>query len=275
MHSSILHQSVTRLRSRVTESVIEDILASSIIADAGKHPVRTSVHASSVVSEDWCSREFVLGEFYPDRATTDPQDKMYTHLHNIFQHGWEVHRKWQRIFLSQGLAVFSEEKGEYELDLTHYDPEYMIYYSPDAIITALGKTRVVEIKGINTEEYQSVHDLPLEEAVKLSQTVKKARQQINLYMYLLHIEEGLILAEDKNTQAYRVWTCVPTQAVLSPLVKKITDHKRDHEIHARQGTLPPRYKGCTAVSASRARRCPMRDLCFSNELGKENVDLQL
>lgn len=265
--TSINREKLARLQSRVTDSVMEDIFSMAIVSASGKHPARTEVHASSLIADDWCSREYVLGEFHPQEAIQNSNEKFY-HLHAIFEHGWMIHKKWQAWYKANGLAVYNQQLQDYELDLTHYDPERMIYYSPDAIIrTIMKRNRVIEIKGINTDEYQSVASLPLEDAVKVSQTIKKARQQVNLYMWLEGLQYGAVLAEDKNTQSYRVWSCNFDFEVIRPFADRLDSHKLDHNLYRDTGHkfLPTRYKACKSVDSPRAKKCPMRELCFRKE----------
>src|SRR6266516_1225138 len=122
-------------------------------------PPRDGLHASSVLESDadFCVRQHVLADSFPDERQ---QKEQYLSALQKFLHGWQIHEKWQyKLLKSTGLVPWNHSMEEYELDLTHIDPESDIKYSPDAIIEYAGFVMPIEIKGINTLDYQGCPDL--------------------------------------------------------------------------------------------------------------------
>jgi len=253
---------ITPNTTRVKEAVFHSMFTRMFVRWGANNPLRTKLHASSLIvsASEWCEREHVLLDAYPEDAEPTEQYSS-AHLNAIFVHGWSLHEKWQNLFKRYGRVVY---RGfEPCLDLTHYHEQYDLRYSPDAIIEDhQGKWYPVEIKGINHDEYQAACALPLEQAVLHSETVKKARVQVILYMHLLNLQEGLILAEDKNTQQFRVWWLQYDQSLIQEYLDRLSSLADAKKSLATFGTLPERK--CGEFDSPRAKRCPMRTLCFSN-----------
>lgn len=268
---------------------------------------RDGLHASSVLESDsdFCTRQHVLADAFPGERQTKEQ---YWSVLAKFLHGWNIHEKWQQKLLKpSGLVVKrareDDEEGwplppEWELDLTHTDPETGIKYSPDAIITFAGMVMPVEIKGINTLDFQGCEELyrevctpvgahdpgamgyhfekaqekrpgiigaTVQEAMERNKSIRSAYPQVQLYMHLLGLQKGVILAEDKNTQEFMVWIVdYDPSAVDKPLLRaKVVAY--GIEEHRQNALLPQRI--CKTRNDSRAKRCPFRDACFSRANG--------
>jgi hypothetical protein len=252
-----------------------------------QQPPRTGLHASSVLESDsdFCTRQHVLAEVFPAERQ---QKEQYWKVLAMFLNGWSIHEKWQKdILFPMGIVQstgFNDEL-EFELDLTHIDNTTNIKFSPDAIIEYAGQIMPVEIKGINHDDFagcpetytrtfknggyayelaqearQGVKDATLEEAMARNKSIRSAVPQLNLYLHLLGLQKGIILAEDKNTQDFMlwVWTYDPQLAV-NPVYKSSLVTAANTTYTA-IGILPARI--CKTVNDSRAKRCPFRDACF-------------
>ncbi len=237
-------------------------------------PPRTGLHASSLlVSEsEWCVRKYVLSDLYGDQAVTPELARWQWKQQDTFLHGWEVHRKWQYLFKQFGNVVFSkvneDEYGDFdlepELDLTHYDEDRQLYFSPDAILEVNGEHMVVEIKGINHDAFLALTD-NLDQARKACETVDKAVIQCNLYLHLLQLNHGIILVENKNNQEFRVWV-IEYNCVLALLLVQRAYQVKGAVLRAKHGEWPHRI--CASAEDSRACQCPLQGVCFREE-GKD------
>lgn len=250
--------------ARVRDALLRAHFESLFTAWGASNPPRTKVHASSLIvsKDEWCEREYVLAGSHPEEAQTVEQEYS-AHLNAIFVNGWTLHQKWQNLFKRYARVVMKD--GKPSLDLTYHHREYDLYYSPDAILIIAGTVYPIEIKGINTDEYQAACDAPLEEAVKYSETIRKARIQVTLYMHLLKLQQGAILAEDKNTQRFRVWCLQYDESLIAEYLKRLISFGNATFSYQHEGLLSRRNACCTAPGAVRARKCPMRGLCFRVE----------
>ena len=179
---------------------------------------------------------------------------------------------------------------EYELDRTHIDPVTNIHYSPDAIIEFAGQRMAVEIKGINTLDFrgtpalyerdfsqshlyadgftyklveegrEGVKDATLEEAMARNKSIRSAVPQLNLYLHLLGLEKGIILAEDKNTQDFMIWVWTYDPEMAKKPISRAAQVETARIHYHVADELPEGI--CKTVNDSRAKRCPFRDACF-------------
>jgi len=230
-------------------------------------PSRTGLHASSVLvsDEEWCVREHVLHELYPEKAIAQESHTWDWKRSAIFENGWRLHQRWQDMFKRFGNVVWNEDSAELELDLTHYDETRNIYFSPDVILEFAGQRYVVEIKGIKQEVYQELTD-DLMHAIEVNETVAKARIQANLYMHLLGLKRAILLIENKNDQSFKVWVIEYDKDLSVKYVQRIYAVK-GAVINVRTFglvRLPKRI--CHSRGDARAKSCPMRDVCFSKEM---------
>lgn len=251
-------------------------------------PARTGIHASAILEKEknFCLRELVLLNLYGDQAEQGEWQSWDWKRGSVFENGWEIHRKWQTMFRRFGNVVWSPVSQEQaddipafslkmidghtcapELDLTHFDAERGIYFSPDAIIRFGGQQYIVEIKGIKQESYLELTD-DLEQACAACETVHKAREQVNLYMHMLQLQRGIILVENKNTQDFRLWVVQYEQERAYPYIQRIYDVKGSTAIaRMNGGELPLRC--CRTINDARAKSCPMRAVCFAQKESEE------
>lgn len=251
--------------TRVKEALLHAYLESLFVRWGGSSAPRLTLHASSLIVSDreWCEREYVLAASHSAEEAQEVREAYGAHLNAIFFNGWWIHRKWQDLFKRFGRVVMKD--GRHSLDLTYHHTEYDLYHSPDAILEVAGTIYPIEIKGINTEEYQAACELPLEEAIKKSQTICKAQVQCTLYMHLLNLKQGAILAEDKNSQRFRVWFVEYDESLISVYLKRLASLNTATFLYQHENNLPKRNACCVSPEAARARKCPMRELCFRLE----------
>jgi len=260
-------------------------------------PARTGLHASSVLESesDFCTRQHVIAEKFPE--TREAKDQYLPSLQK-FVNGWALHKKWQEDLIGpSGLVkmgvVIREQEGlrittqRPELDLTHIDPETGVHFSPDIILSFAGLTIPIEIKGINTLDFQGCPDLYLEsgemyeearpgiigatlqEAAARNKSIRSAIPQINLYLHLLGLttppnNRGIILVEDKNTQEFELFVHeYDPELAIMPVQRAFQVRNSNEHFDFNDGELPERNYLCTSVNSSRAKRCPFRTKCFT------------
>ncbi len=254
-----------------------------------QQPAREGLHASSVLESDsdFCIREHILADTCPGERQ---QKEQFWKVLAMFLNGWSIHEKWQyKLLEPSGMVRYCEGDLKFlELDLTHIDPATGIHFSPDAIINFAGLTLPIEIKGINTLDFQGCPDLydrsyklvqekrpgivgaTLQEAMERNKSIRSAVPQLNLYMHLLGLTEppnncGVILAEDKNTQDFMLWVhTYDPELVINPLARAMKVRMALEHRDFNDGDLPRRI--CNTRNDARAKRCPFRDACFNRPM---------
>ncbi len=235
-------------------------------------PLRTSLHASSVLvkDEEWCVRRHVLADLFPDEAVQPELQPWDWRTQAIFENGWDLHKRWQKIFLKYANVVYGNTNNVQdetatvapELDLIHYDPTRNLFFSPDAILEFAGQRYVVEIKGVKQEVYQELTD-DLTVAMESCETVHKAVHQANLYMHLLELKKAIILIENKNNQDFKLWVIEYDREMAEKPIFRVYEVKKSVALHR----LPARI--CQSRGDALARKCPLRDCCFSEKMEVE------
>ena len=234
-------------------ALFEIELQQMLLQEQQDKPLRTGLHASALLipEEQWCVRRHVLAERFPDRVERIELMQWQWKTHSIFENGWDLHQRWQQVFLNAGIAVFNREMNDYELDLTHVDQEGMLHFSPDAIIEYGGIQYVVEIKGYNDRTYQQMIAAP--------HPPEAAHRQCNLYMHMLGLKRGFVLVENKNTQDFHVWAVAYDFDMTQLYIDRLYQVKGK----LATGSMPARK--CFSPGDTLARSCPMRKICFEME----------
>ncbi len=284
---------------RTAEFLIQSSLQELYLKWAATQPLRSGLHASSLLvsQNEWCTRRYVLAELHPEEVERPELHYWDWRMQSVFENGWDLHRRWQKLFkqFADTVVTFVEYgpadiRYEPELDRTHHDETRNIYFSPDAIIDYAGVRYVVEIKGINHDEYtghpelyerefhngayryveaqearKGVKDcITIEEAMEVSQTVHKAFYQAQLYMHLLELQYAIILVENKNTQEFKTWVIEYNSEMAIPYIQRAYDVKGRVALFRRSRQLPERV--CKSSDDRLAQKCPMRNCCFSKEM---------
>lgn len=281
-------------------------------------PLREGMHASAVLDKDFCLREQVLHNLYPEQGEKEPWGTWDWRKSAIYENGWMFHRRIQQLHARFGNVVWSPVpekqaveikshvppalhkfyvKVEHafnqvpqwyaaELDLTHYDEERNLYFSPDMITLFGGERYIWELKGINQDAFagnvrfdasgnrlelynasgkkitiQEGLTEELEQACQANETVHKAREQVNLYLHLLKLKSGVIFVENKSNQDFKLWTVEYEQERAFPYIQRIYDVKGKTAIAKMPGGVLP-LRCCKSMNDTRAKSCPMRNVCF-------------
>lgn len=225
--------------SRVGKSlIIEQQMNALFKTDRGTREERTGMHGSSIIASDteFCYREQVLSFFYKGTEKDVPPD-----LARIFLEGWSVHEKWQTLFQKAGIAYGIEQRG--------HSKGWELLFTPDAIILLNGIKYVVEIKSVNTFQFQKMNSHP------------SGGKQLQVYMHFVCVPNGFVLCEDKNTQKIKIFDYRYDPLTAKPYVQRLLTVK-DQKAHFEEtGKLPSRL--CNNENCKRAYNCAYREACYN------------
>jgi hypothetical protein len=199
---------------------------------------RVGMHGSGIIASDneFCYRRQVLSFFYRGMEPNHP-----VKLLRIFLNGWYVHEKWQKLFKDAGMSLGSEVRGE--------SNEFSLLFTPDDIVKIGNKKYVVEIKSVNTYQFQHMKSHP------------SAKKQLMLYMHMLCIPNGFVLCEDKNTQEVKVFVYRYNPEEARPFVERMLMVKKFIRRFIKTGKLPDRC--CKNEKTKQASNCAMCNACFN------------
>ena len=211
-----------------------------------KHGDRYGLHASAIIASDndFCYREQVLSLFYKQAQGS----QVAVGLKRIFEEGNYIHEKWQRLFIRGKLGVAKC------MDRSRFVDEYDLSFTPDALIKIGKKKYVVEIKSVNTFQFKNMKSHP------------SGRKQLQLYMQLVGIHQGFVLAEDKNTQEFKIFYEELQEAVTAPFIKTLDNIQKFKESFLKRKVMADGI--CQNASCKRALKCNMRDACWKVGMGR-------
>jgi len=244
--SLIIEQKLNSLFYEKPKINEEAKLINLVLSKNGYNTERVGLHASAIITSDneFCYREQVLSLFYKQRQGEQTNIK----LKRIFEEGNAIHEKWQRLFIRGGIAMLQD------LDRTRNIDKYNLSYTPDAIVKIGKFTYVVEIKSVNTYQFKNM---------KSHQSGKK---QLMFYMLLSGINKGFVLAEDKNTQEFKVFVYDYDKEVVLPFIERLEAIQTYKKQFKEEKKIVKRI--CDNSTCKRASKCPMRDACFNIGMGR-------
>lgn len=234
-----IKQALSAEAKDIEQALIERKLDSLFAITPPEREKRRGLHASAIIVSDnvYCEREQILSLFYE----RNEEDNTPPSLKRIFREGDYVHKKWQDLFKIAGVAVAIEDRG--------YSPLFDLYMTPDAIIQLFHKKYVVEIKSVNTYGFK-----------QLKAEHPSGTKQLQLYMHFTCIPNGFVLAEDKNTQEFKVLPVKYEPGQASKYVKRLYDLRDAKEQFIKKNILPKRI--CSSQGCQRAAKCPMSGACW-------------
>lgn len=219
---------------------------------------RKGLHASAIIVSDekFCLRQQVLSMLYK----MDQGEQVSIGLKRIFEEGNAIHEKWQRLFIRAGYS-----KAE-DLDMTQFQEEYELSYTPDIIcrIPEFYEGEMVgEIKSVNTRQFWKM--------VKEGARHKSGEKQCQLYMHFRGLKKGFVLCEDKNTQEFLVFVLDYDYDVVKPYVKRLEKIKDKKRKVLEEKRMVIRKEKCNSPNCKMAESCQMRDACYN--VGKGRIRL--
>ena len=206
---------------------------------------RSGLHASGVIvgSEKYCLRAQIIASFYEqDNEKTYPAN-----LLRIFEEGNAVHEKWQRLFIRAGFAHY------HELDCTCRDERYNLLYTPDIIcrIPEFSEEPLVgEIKSMNSF------------AFSVNKRHPTAYLQLLLYMWLLRLNQGFVLCENKNTQEFNIEYYKFDESVITPIIERLEKIRHYRQVFEKEKLMVCRPKGIAGPKDKKCENCCVRSACW-------------
>lgn len=205
---------------------------------------RIGLHGSGVIVSDseWCLRKNILSFVYKQDIVQIPIG-----LQRVFLEGWYVHMKWQKLFEQSGIARGIEQRG--------HSNNMQLLFTPDAIIELNGRQYVVEIKSMN------------EFAFKRATTHLSGIKQLMLYMHMLGIPNGFVLAENKNNQEIKIFEAEYEPNKIRPFIQRMLDVKDGLLEYKKSGykysELPERI--CAKQDCKQSMNCSYKSACYRLE----------
>lgn len=212
----------------------------------GENQERVGLHASAMLASDneFCLRQQVLSLLFKQIQN----ENISASLARVFEEGNCIHQKWQRLFIAAGLG-----KPE-DMDRHRYIQKYELSYTPDARINIFGDDVLVEIKSMNTYSFQKATSHP------------SGEKQLNFYLCLENLPWGFVLAEDKNTQDFKVFIVKKDKEKAAEYLERLIDIKEAKEYFLESKKMPARK--CKSCDCKQAQKCNMRDACFNVGMGR-------
>lgn len=129
--------------------------------------------------------------------------------------------------------------------------EHGITAHVDGIILFNDRKYILELKTTNSMQFNLIANIN-------RKPLDSHRKQIQLYMFLCGVKDGIILYMEKNESSVHFFEEKYDEA----LVKSILDNLAEARRVMKDRILPERTV-CVSKSCSRAKQCGVRDLCFS------------
>lgn len=206
---------------------------------------RIGLHASALIAGDkeFCLRQQVLSLFYRQLQG----EQLPVKLMRIFEEGNAIHEKWQRLFIRGGYSTYKD------LDVTQYNEEFMISFTPDIICTIPeyyeGKM-LGELKSVNTYTFSKMTKHP------------SASKQLQWYMFLTGIHKGFVLSEDKNTQDIKLEVYDYDSNLVAPFIERAEAIKYYYNRVLTEHKMVKRPKDADNPDCKRCQQCAMRNACW-------------
>lgn len=229
---------------------------------------RVGLHASAIIVSDkqFCTRQQVLSLIYKQLQG----EQIPVGLKRIFEEGNAIHEKWQRLFIRAGYAKAKT------CDLTRYDIEYQLSYTPDIVCRIpefFDGAMVVEIKSVNPMQFKKMQSHP------------SAQKQLQLYMHECIKEakrkkkwngkdytKGFVLCDDKGAQDFKVFVYDYDPDFVAPYVDRLEDVRYQYYEFMDGGKAPARHSDCKSYECKQAEKCPMKDACYNKRNGRVRLD---
>ena len=207
---------------------------------------RVGLHASAMIVSDkkFCVRQQVLSLLYKQLQG----EQIQVGLMRIFEEGNAIHEKWQRLFIRAGYGKAND------MDRSRFNKKYELSYTPDGIVNIpefYDGDMVLEIKSMNTFSFKHATSHP------------SGQKQMQFYMWLTGLKKGFVLAEDKNTQEFKIFLDDYNPEVVAPFVDRLEQVKFYKERALQEHKMVGRHELCKKSNCKMAEECPMRDACWN------------
>lgn len=186
----------------------------------------------------YCARKLVYQNVFIVRGEISPV------FARIMECGNSMHTRYEKWFEEMGILVVPE--------LPIKDTELRISGRTDAIIrypVGGGKSKLVIV------ELKSAKDSKFKRMAETGEPLPENIQQLQLYMHMTGIHNGVILVENKDTQALWEYWAEYDEELAGRLIEKIRVVNACND----QGTLPEKEYAKTSFEC---RYCDYREECW-------------
>lgn len=215
---------------------------------------RAGLHASAIIvgEKAFCLRSQVLSLLYKQLQG----EQIDVKLRRIFEEGNAIHEKWQRLFIRAGYGKARD------MDRSRFNYEYEVSYTPDGIVTIpefYDEQMVLEIKSVNTYQFKNMTSHP------------SGQKQMQFYMYLTGLKKGFVLAEDKNTQDFKVFIEDYDPSKVSEFTERLELIQYHKNRALELGKMVKRPADATSPVCKRCAECAMKLSCWNLPGGKTRI----
>jgi CRISPR/Cas system-associated exonuclease Cas4 (RecB family) len=255
---AVAMQQVIKTQGRLKQPAYQYALKSNMVASEERDTKH--FHPSEICKKDWCPRSsWYKVKGYPEEVTSVPQ---FTTL-NIFQTGHDIHNKWQHWLLLSGVLE--------EAEVAIYDEEHHLLGHADGIVSDAKGRAVLEIKSIGMgslrleepeifEKY-SKKEITADEAWKaIRKPFETHLRQINLYMYVLGIHDGIVLYENKANQEVKEFEIKYQPELIESILATCHNLKKALELD----TPPQRPTWLSSKESRTCKYCPYKTECWKD-----------
>jgi CRISPR/Cas system-associated exonuclease Cas4 (RecB family) len=204
-----------------------------------------------------------------------PQPELDPKVLSIFENGHSFHNRMEHLFGKAGILIAPElpiKNAEMNIsgrtDAVVRNPNKGLYKDTH-LITLLdfdnniifegpnNEVALVELKSINNKGFNKVNNdnHPKEEHI----------QQLQLYMFLSGIRQGVVFYENKDTQATAEFWIEYDEKLVEKLIAKI----KNINTHVAAKTLPEREG---TRSSYKCNYCDFKDICWNDNLVIPSLD---
>lgn len=214
------------------------------------------LHPSEICKKDWCPRS----SWYRIMGYPEPPEKLTFQKLLVFAEGHNIHDKWQTWLTEAGVLD--------QVEVPIYNKEHRIMGHADGVIKDKHGTAVLEIKsvGVGTVRFEdyglfapySKKEITLEQLwSSIKHPFDSHVRQLQLYMFCLGIDKGLILYEWKPTQEVKEFSVDYQPELIAPILASCmaVQSALDEEISpSRPAWLSPTHRVC--------KSCPFKEECW-------------
>lgn len=254
---------------RVKGRLIPVVLAQASVENNQHNEKRDTkyLHPSDICKRDWCPRSSMYKMFGVD-GEIKKQHGFITL--NIFATGHMIHNKWQGWLERSGVMK--------QRELPIFDEEHHIMGTADGLIDDANGQAILEIKSVGTgtvryenydlyKQYESKELTDIELFKRIRQPFITHLRQINLYMYVTGIHQGIILYEWKATQDCKEFEVTYQPALIQHILAAASLVKQ----HLKDGTLIDRPEWAW-INHKTCKQCPYLDVCWRNDVHGTNTN---
>lgn len=147
----------------------------------------------------------------------------------------------------------SESNSFHYVELSLKSEKDFVTGHPDGILVVNGFEYVMELKSSNSKSFNFITEIsrkPLDAHL----------DQINMYMYLMNKERGVIIYFDKDNSEWAQFHIKYDNARVEKQLNKI----RLTKLGIKEKTVPFEHRICANKNVERAKNCPSRALCFTS-----------